>query len=114
MLAFPITLVKKQGGVTLLKACDDTDLTLGQSTQCTVSATNTTFDPAQVVVSDWLPVGAPPAQRDGREAWGTRGFVFQGPLAPAQPPGVTVAPGSLPRGLPPAEPLRHRAGRRDG
>ena len=47
VLAFPITLVKKQGGVTLLKACDDTDLALGESTQCTVSATNTTFDPAR-------------------------------------------------------------------
>ncbi len=98
VLAFPITLVKKQGGVTLLKTCDDTDLALGESTQCTVSATNTTFDPAQVVVSDWLPEELRLKSVTGARAWGRGGFVFQGPLAPAQPPGVSVAPGTSPAG----------------
>jgi subtilisin family serine protease len=98
VLAFPITLVKKQGGVTLLKACDDTDLTLGQSTQCTVSATNTTFEPSRVVVSDWLPDELRLGDVTGAKRWGNRGFVFQGTLAPAQPPGVTLAPGASPGG----------------
>ena len=78
VLAFPITLVKKQGGVTLLKTCDDTDLTLGQSTQCTVSATNTTFDPAQVVVERLAALAAQPAQRDGRETVGPPRFRVPG------------------------------------
>jgi subtilisin family serine protease len=98
VLVFPITLVKKQGGVTLLKTCDDTDLTLGQSTQCTVTATNTTFEPARVVVSDWLPEELRLRRLTGARRWGNSGFVFQGPLAPAQPPGVTVAPGTSPVG----------------
>jgi len=98
VLVFPITLVKKQGGVTLLKSCDDTDLVLGQSTQCTVSATNTTFDPARVVVSDWLPEELRLRSVTGAKRWGNSGFVFQGSLAPAQPPGVTVAPGTSPAG----------------
>jgi subtilisin family serine protease len=97
-LVFPITLVRKQGGVTLVSSCDDTTLARGEVAQCTISATNTTFEDSNVVVSDWLPCQLRLGAVTGARRVGHGGLVFKGLLDAAEPPGVTVAPGPSPGG----------------
>ena len=97
-LSFPITIVRKQGGITLAKTCDDTQLNLGDIAQCTIQATNTTFEPAQVLVHDWMPRELRLGTVTGARKVGPFGLTFRGTLAAAEPPGVTVAPGSSPAG----------------
>jgi subtilisin family serine protease len=97
-LAFPITFVRQQGGITLVKSCDDTQLALGEVTQCTISATNTTFQKANIVVSDWMPWPLRLGAVVGARRLGPFGLVFKGTLGAAEPPGVTVAPGPSPAG----------------
>jgi subtilisin family serine protease len=97
-LSFPITIVRKQGGITLVKTCDDTQLKLWDVTQCTIQATNTTFEPAEVFVTDWMPRELWLGKVTGARRLGPFGLTFRGTLGPAEPPGVTVAPGSSPAG----------------
>jgi len=97
-LAFSITLVRKQGGVTLAQSCDDTTLARGDVAQCTIDATNTAFQGSRVVVSDWLPGELRLGTVTGARRLGRFGLRFEGPLAAAVPPGVTVTPGTSPAG----------------
>ena len=104
-LSFPITIVRQQGGITLVKACDDTQLKLGDVTQCTIQATNTTFEPADVFVTDWMPRELWLGKVTGARRIGPFGLTYRGSLAPAEPPGVTIAPGSSPAGYLPLRPF---------
>ncbi len=98
-LHFPITIVRKQPVVTLAKSCAPATLAKGAMTTCSITATNTSFDAANVVISDQLPkqllldansvVGATPSGN---------AVTFSGALAGAQPPDVLVAPGTSPAG----------------
>ena len=97
-LVFPITFVRKQGGVTLAQSCDDTTLVRGEVAECTIAATNTTFQASNVVVSDWLPRELRLGSLTGARRRGRSGLSFEGPLAAAVPPGVTIAPGTSPGG----------------
>jgi hypothetical protein len=96
---FPITLVRSQASVSLQKACAPTTLDLRDTTECTITFTNTTFDPQTVHVSDLLPrelkLAGPVT---GGTAIGWRKVVFHGTLAPAAPPDVAVREGSSPAG----------------
>jgi subtilisin family serine protease len=98
VLSFPITIVRKQGGITLVKACDPTTLSLGDATQCTIEVTNTTFQKANVLVTDWMPRQLRLGSVTGARRLGPFGLFFRGALEGAVPPGVTVAPGSSPEG----------------
>lgn len=96
---FPITIVRRQASVSLQKTCAPTSLNLYGTTDCTISFTNTTFDPQTVLVSDWLPrelkLKGPVT---GGTAIGSRRVSFNGTLAPAEPPGISVADGLSPAG----------------
>jgi len=63
-----------------------------------MGTTNTTFEPAQVVVTDWLPRQLRLGPVTGARKVGWFGLSFRGSLAPAEPPGVAIAPGSSPAG----------------
>jgi uncharacterized repeat protein (TIGR01451 family) len=96
---FPITIVRGQPVVTLSKTCDPASFPRGAQTACVITATNTSFDAANVTISDQLPkqlnliagsvTGATPSGN---------GLTFNGTLAGAQPPNVSIGPGSSPAG----------------
>jgi hypothetical protein len=96
---FPITLVRRDAVVSLQKTCSPAVLRVDERTDCTISFTNTTFDPQAVSVSDWLPrqlrLWGPVT---GGTAFGGHFVGFHGTLAPAEPPSVTVAKGVSPGG----------------
>jgi hypothetical protein len=103
---FPITLVRRQASVSLEKSCDPTTLDVRDTTECTITLANTTFYPQTVHVSDLLPrelklTGAV----TGGTAIGWRKVIFDGTLAPAEPPGISVGAGSSPAGYLPLSPF---------
>ncbi len=96
-LNFPITVVRQQAAVTLDKFCDPTTFPKGDTTDCTISLTNTSFSDETVSLTDILPkqlklvkgsvVGA---TEDGN------GLIFDGTLFGAEPPEITVDAGYAP------------------
>jgi uncharacterized repeat protein (TIGR01451 family) len=94
VLRFPITLVRRQPDVTLEKSCDPASLALGETTGCTISITNTSFDPATVRLVDRLPeqLSLVADSVEGATPQGN-GIRFRGTLFGAEPPTVTVATG---------------------
>jgi Subtilase family/PA domain len=96
---FPVTLVRAQPLASLEKSCAPTVLKVGDTTDCTISFTNTTFEPQEVRVWDRLPR---PLLLSGPVSGGTakdgRFVSFAGTLGAAEPPGVTVSPGASPAG----------------
>jgi subtilisin family serine protease len=96
-LAFPVTIVRKQGSVTLDKTCTPLPVTRGGAITCTINFTNTTFSNQDVTVTDVVPAklaitGVTGATRQGKTVR------FSGSLGAATPPQVTVAPGDSPAG----------------
>jgi subtilisin family serine protease len=88
-LDFPITIVKRQGAVTLTKSCDPTDLNRGEQTECVIEVTNTSFDTATVSLRDRIPselevIGTVTG------ATGKRVLTFTGDLQAAEPPNVSA------------------------
>ena len=98
-LHFPVTFVRKQPDVTLAKTCEPTNLLRGTQTTCTITATNTSFATANVVIWDQLPspLTLVPASVVGASPSGN-GVTFSGPLAGAEPPDVSIAAGASPAG----------------
>lgn len=96
---FPITLVRRQAAVTLEKSCSPTSLELGDTTECTITFSNPSFDPQPVRVSDRLPwelkLWGPVI---GATRLGSRFLRFDGTLQGATPPGLAVEPGPSPAG----------------
>jgi subtilisin family serine protease len=99
-LRFPITVVRRASAVPLTKACAPTTIRVNSTTACTITITNTTFTNAGVVVTD------NPDPKELKILAGTvagaiatsRGLTFVGNLAAAQPPNITIGPGSSPAG----------------
>ena len=58
-LAFPVTVVRKQGSVTLDKTCTPLPVTRGGAITCTINFTNTTFSNQDVTVTDVVPAKLP-------------------------------------------------------
>ncbi len=54
-LDFPITIVKRQGPVSLTKTCEPTELEKGEKTECVIEMTNTSFNTAAVRLRDHVP-----------------------------------------------------------
>jgi hypothetical protein len=52
---FPITFVKGDGGLPLAKSCEPTTFGHGETTECTITVTNTTSDNVAVRIHDVLP-----------------------------------------------------------
>jgi subtilisin family serine protease len=98
-LRFPITVSRRQPGVTIAKTCEPTTLARGETTDCTITLQNTSFDPTAVSVVDRLPeeLRLTGAVTGGvRES--SRRVTFVGTLGGAEPPGIDVAPGTSPFG----------------
>ncbi len=96
---FPITVVRRDVSVTLEKSCAPTTLARGETTECTLTLRNTTFEPAAVRLADRLPRELD--LLNGSVIGGTErrnGLVFEGVLDPADPPVVDVGPGTSPAG----------------
>jgi uncharacterized repeat protein (TIGR01451 family) len=96
-LHFPITIVRNQPVVTLSKTCDPASIKKGDTTTCTITATNTSFSAANVSLVDKLPEQLNLKQVTGGTKQGDT-VKFNGTLAGAQPPNVTVGTGSSPAG----------------
>lgn len=98
---FPITIVRKDAVITLSKSCDPASINLGDSTECHITATNTTYSDAVVSISDYLPrqLQLDVASVNGAVAAGND-LMFVGSLYGAEPPDVDVvdATGDTPAG----------------
>ncbi len=93
VLHFPVTIVRRQPGVTLEKSCDPTTLAKGGTTDCTITISNNTYADASIYVKDRLPkqLRLDPATVVGGTALGYYGVEFNGTLAGAGAPSVDVA-----------------------
>jgi uncharacterized repeat protein (TIGR01451 family) len=89
---FPISFVKDDFDLPLSKRCEPTTVGRGETTECTITASNTgTTEPVSVRIRDLLP----PELRlkggvDGATRLGPRELVFEGAIEGAQGPEVTV------------------------
>lgn len=91
-LHFPITVVRQQTGVTIDKTCSPSPIAVGETTNCTITIENTTFDDAKVSVSDPIPDGLDLDKHSVVGAKASRNKVkFSGTLAGASPPSPDVA-----------------------
>ncbi|MFZ1397424.1 MAG: S8 family serine peptidase [Candidatus Promineifilaceae bacterium] len=92
-LRFPITIVREQAPITLDKTCDPTVIDRGQTTECTITMTNTSFEDANFKLFDILPRQLRLVRHsvDGAYQWGSRAVFAQGTLAAAAPPNVNAA-----------------------
>ncbi len=93
VLRFPVTIVRNQPVVTLEQSCDPVNFRLLTPTNCTITATNTSFDEASISITDHLPNNLllNKWSLEGADSRG-RGFLsYEGTLAGAQAPLVDVA-----------------------
>ncbi|MBN1583447.1 MAG: S8 family serine peptidase [Anaerolineae bacterium] len=95
----PVTFVRQEPNVTLDKSCDPANLGRNETTDCTITISNTSYDDATVSLVDVLPrqfklIGDPV----GATRVNSRQFTFDGTLAGAAPPEVSVDTGFTPFG----------------
>ncbi|MCL5996182.1 MAG: S8 family serine peptidase [Chloroflexi bacterium] len=96
---FPISFVRDEPMVTLAKTCDPASLPKGAVTTCTITATNNSFDAANVSIADVLPSHLKLIKSSVVGATASGNSVsFNGTLAGAEPPDVTIAEGTSPGG----------------
>jgi uncharacterized repeat protein (TIGR01451 family) len=90
----PVTIVRGQTPITFNKTCSPASIPLGGTTNCTVTATNTTLQTANVTITDQLPhqLTLNPASVVGATPVGN-GWQFTGTIAASAPPNVTIGPG---------------------
>ena len=93
---FPITIVRQQPSVTLEKACEPGTFAQGETTDCTITIENTSFDEATVNVMDVLPhqLRLVHGSVVGGDQIAWRAVSFHGDLYGAAPPEVTVVDGT--------------------
>lgn len=92
-LHFPITIVRREADVALATSCEPSVFPLGDTTDCSITMTNNTFSPADVVLTDQLPrnLRFVPGSVNGAQQLILRRLKFTGTLAPAEPPDVAIA-----------------------
>jgi subtilisin family serine protease len=97
VLHFPITIVRSQPAVTLEKTCDPATVIQGETTDCTITIENTSFDEATVSLFDKTPPGLPLVEGSvvGADQNGAASLSFDGTLFGAGAPVVDVTPGAL-------------------
>lgn len=103
-LHFPITIVRRQPAVTLTKTCDPATITkydprvgVVSTTTCAMTIQNNSFTPATVSLYDRLPKQLQLVGFTGGLGF-AHGVTFDGVLAGAQPPDITIGPGVSPAG----------------
>jgi hypothetical protein len=95
-LRFPITFVRQQPVVTLEKTCDPAEFAEGETTDCTITIANGSFDDATVGLVDFLPWqlqlvhGSVVGADEHWPLW----LSYEGTLYGAAPPQVTVVDGT--------------------
>jgi uncharacterized repeat protein (TIGR01451 family) len=91
-LTFPVTIVRQQPVVTMEKSCDPALIARGETTECTITIQNTSFDEAAVSVQDQLPQELKLINGSVVGADANRNLVtYEGTLYGAAPPIVNVA-----------------------
>jgi subtilisin family serine protease len=101
VLHLPVTIVRRQAAVTFTKDCDPTALTVGDTTSCTLTATNPTFSAVSYAIKDKLPpkLKLDPASVSSNATVSGKDTVLSSGSIPASiPPDVMIAPGSSPAG----------------
>ena len=96
---FPITIVKQQAEALLDKTCDPAVFPRGSTTECIITIVNTSFEDISVSLVDHLPNALQLVR--GSVVGGTeRGnsVFFEGTLAAADPPDVSISSGNAPFG----------------
>ena len=96
-LTFPVTVVRKQGDVTLDKTCTPLSIAKGATTTCTIRFANTTFQDETATVFDLVPNELEVKSVSGASRLGNLVF-FQGNVKAALPPTVGIQAGSSPAG----------------
>ena len=99
ILHIPLTIVRNQSVLPLTKTCAVATIAIGGTTTCRISATNTTFNTANVNITDNVPdnLQVVSGSVTGATQVGNT-LTFTGTLQGVQPPNVTIAPGSSPAG----------------
>ena len=100
VLHIPVTIVRGQEKIQLTKTCTPTDLANGETTQCTITATNPTFDDVNFLIEDRVPkqlVLDKSSVVNGRVKDGNLVQQF-GTIPGSDPANVTIAPGDSPAG----------------
>ena len=99
-IRFPITVVRGTSQIPLSKNCSPLTFPILTKTDCTITISNTTFNPANVVMTDKLPTQLKIVSGSVVNALnvGNRYVVFSGTLAGGDTPDVAIAPGSSPAG----------------
>ena len=95
-LRFPITIVRNQPAVTLEKSCDPAELLQGETTECTISIENTSFEEAMSACTT-AHLQAYPWSGEasvGAKQRGAASLSWDGMLYGAAPPEVTVVDGT--------------------
>jgi uncharacterized repeat protein (TIGR01451 family) len=98
---FPITIVRRQPAVSLSKVCEPALIGIKQTSTCTITASNNSFDDATISLVDNLPknlIVQPGSEVIGGVKEKSRLVTFEGTLAGAEPPVVTVGPDVSPAG----------------
>jgi subtilisin family serine protease len=95
---FPISLVRRDTALSFAKTCTPASFPRGTNTGCTVTLTNTSFNDANVTVTDELPARLRLQSVSGATFVDNRNWSFTGVLDGAEPPNVTIAPGPSPAG----------------
>jgi subtilisin family serine protease len=95
-LRLPITVVRDTSAIPLTKSCTPLQVRKTKRMDCTITITNTTFDDADVFMQDIIPAKLKLINGTIVNALkvGTNKVVFSGPLAGAEPPSVSIAPGA--------------------
>jgi hypothetical protein len=95
-LRFPITIVRDQPELVLDKSCDPAILEVGETTDCTITVENTSFEEAYASLYDRTPPGLPLVVESviGAEPNGAASLSWEGTLYGASPPEVTVVDGT--------------------
>ncbi|KAA3664084.1 MAG: peptidase S8 [Chloroflexi bacterium] len=92
-LTFPISFVRQQPAITLEHSCDPLVFAKRDTTDCTITIQNTTFEEQFGKVYDVLPRQLRLVRRsvDGAYAFGNKAIYVEGTLAGAEPPTVDAA-----------------------
>jgi uncharacterized repeat protein (TIGR01451 family) len=97
-LHLPITIVRRQAvALPFEKTCAPATFPVGGTSTCTVTATNTSFDTAQIQITDTVPDNLAVQSVTGGTLNGNT-ITFSGSLAGVQPPNVAIGPGASPAG----------------
>jgi subtilisin family serine protease len=99
-LVFPITIVRRQGPLTIDKTCAPNPVVKGSNTTCTITMSNTSSEDATVSMIDQLPSSklrlVPGSTSGGTERGNT--VLFNGTIPGQLDPEIAIGPGATPAG----------------